>query len=292
MPESARAAVEDRIYAALNADVEATSEGTRHFRLKLSAYADLRDHFHRRGRKVFLACELAVLYPGEEAFSPDLLAVVDVADAERERDSWRVFDEGRGLDFVLELHNRSKADKDLVDKVHRYARLRIPEYFAFDCQRQVLRGWRLSTAGGAYVPIVPQGGRFPSLQLDLELAVLDGRLRFFLGQALVPSSHELIARLEGMVDRQQQALDESERQREDSERQREDSERQREDSERQLRKAHQQLVERILSRLRDRGIALSDEQRNKLTACSDLSMLLTWLDQALTTQSAEALLSG
>ncbi len=299
LSEPQRQAVEQRIYDALNSgDVLAMSEGTGHFRPKANAYKDLDDHFHRSGRKVFLACELGVLYPGEIAFSPDLLAVADVADPERDRDSWRVVDEGRGIDFILELRNRGQAQKDLVKNVREFARLRIPEYFAFDCRRRVLRGWRLSAGNAVYVPIVPQGGHYPSATLQLELAVVEGRLRFFLGEALVPDSRELIGRLQSMLDEQQHSSEEADRQREEADRQREETDRQREEADRRreetdhrFQQAREQLAAHILARLSARGMSLSEEQRQRVLACDDWNTLMGWLERVQTVPSADDLLS-
>src|SRR5215468_9965923 len=92
MSEAERRREEERIVGVLDEYREAMSEGTRHSRPKINAYKDLGDHFGRAGRRVFLATELCVLYPGKAAIVPDLLAVMDVQDPERERDTWRVFD--------------------------------------------------------------------------------------------------------------------------------------------------------------------------------------------------------
>src|SRR5580693_7172271 len=88
---------EERILGVLDEYREAMSEGTRHSRPKINAYKDLGDHFARAGRRVFLATELAVFYPAQPVVVPDLLAVMDANEPERERESWRVVDEGRGI---------------------------------------------------------------------------------------------------------------------------------------------------------------------------------------------------
>lgn len=51
----------EAIVAVLDESLRAISEGTPHFRNKSGAAADLDGHFRRAGRRVFLACELAVL---------------------------------------------------------------------------------------------------------------------------------------------------------------------------------------------------------------------------------------
>src|SRR3954468_19269307 len=80
------------------------SEGRPHKKAKSRALDMLGLHFNTLGRSVYLAEEMAVLYPGEEVFSPDVLAVVDVPQLEDDpRLAWVVVDEKRGLDFVLEV---------------------------------------------------------------------------------------------------------------------------------------------------------------------------------------------
>jgi hypothetical protein len=146
---------------------------------------------------VFLVTELAVLYPGYPTIVPDLLAVMDVADPDRERNAWRVPDEGRGIDLVLEFRNLGKKHKDLVDNVKDYGKLGIAEYFALDCRTKVLRGWRLpSPTARTYTQRMPQGGVYPSGVLGLEVGMVEGRLRFFKDSALVPTTLEILGRVQ------------------------------------------------------------------------------------------------
>src|SRR5262245_36984624 len=42
--------------------------------------------------------------------------------------AWVVAEEGKGLDFVLEVLHKGDRNKDLVENVERYAQLGIPEY--------------------------------------------------------------------------------------------------------------------------------------------------------------------
>jgi len=149
---------------------------------------------------------MAVVYPGEEVFSPDLLAVLDVPQPEDDpRMAWVVADEGKGLDWVLEVLHRGDRNKDLVDNVERYAHLGIPEYFIYDRACQQIHGYRLAgahLAGAAqrYQRIVPQSGRYSSSVLGLDMAIQGGTLRFFHGMAELFGSADLIGRLTGMVE--------------------------------------------------------------------------------------------
>lgn len=182
-------------------------EGDRHFQAKVRALDTLRGYFTRQKRNVYLAAELPVYYPGTRRFAPDLLAVLDVP--VHERDKWVVTAEGKGLDFVLEVHVGGDRRKDAEENVTRYSGLGIPEYFIYDRARQKLIGYRLTSPGArSYTPILPQHGRYASNELGLELQLEDGRLRFYAGTALLLESEELITRLERMVDMLQQRADE------------------------------------------------------------------------------------
>ncbi|WNG55229.1 Uma2 family endonuclease [Archangium gephyra] len=173
-------------------------EGDPHFDAKVRVREVLGGFFSRVGRKVYLACELPVYYPGERMFAPDVLAVMDVEPHSRMR--WVVSAEGKGLDLALEVHVAGERRKDLERNVERFARLGIREYFLFDRGRLKLTGWRLAGEGRrVYQPIVPQQGFYTSEVLGLELQLEGERLRFYLGRAPLPEAGEMIATLERMV---------------------------------------------------------------------------------------------
>ncbi len=174
-------------------------EGDPHFEAKTGAKDALQGFFARIGRKVYLACELPVYHPGEKMFAPDVIAVLD-ADL-GQRMSWVVTHEGKGIDLALEVHAAGDRRKDAERNAELYARLGVVEYFIFDRGRLRLTGFRLPAAGAkSYARIVPQGGRYPSEVLGLDLAIEGSRLRFFHGTAALPESPELIAKLETMLD--------------------------------------------------------------------------------------------
>lgn len=173
-------------------------EGDSHWAAKVDTRRTLDAFFHRIGRKIYLSSELAVFYPSEPTFAPDVLAVADVEPHPRTK--WVVADEGKGLDLVIEVHFAGLASKDYVANVERYARLGIREYFVFDCKRLRLHGHRLPDARArAYQPLLPQKGMLTSEVLGLELAIDDSKLRFFYGGAAVPEAEEMIDRLESML---------------------------------------------------------------------------------------------
>ena len=232
------------------------NEGDPHRKAKQGALGALDSFFRRSGRKIYLSSELAVYYPSERRFAPDLLAVTDVEPHERTR--WVVVDEGKGLDFVLEVHVAGNRRKDAKKNVERYAYLGIQEYFFFDRTRRTLTGYRLPAGTAAprvYQRIVPQAGRFASSVLGLDLALDGTRLRFFAGNAPLEDADEMIARLGDMLDKviadQVEAgrlaedlasqLAEERQRREDEQRGREEEQRRREDAERELAEARAEI---------------------------------------------------
>ena len=279
---AAQEALVERIEATLDEYREAMSEGTRHVKRKMGAALDLDAHFRRAGRQVYIGSELAVLYPGEAVIVPDVLAVLD-CDPDYEPERWIVPDEKRGIDLVIEVRNLGKKHKDLVENVRDYARVRIPEYFSYDCRRGILRGWRLTEPGAqAYLPIVPQRGALRSQVLGLDLAVVDARLRFFMNESMVPTEAELVARLQRVVDERDDALTESERQRAESERQRADVVD-------RLARVQITLARTVLELCRLRGLALSEDQRARVLSETEPDALAAWAERAAEVESAAAL---
>lgn len=193
-----RAAVVESLPARMTDAELRPPEGDAHLDAKVGARDVLRAFFAKAGRRVYVASELAVYYPAEPRFAPDLLAVTDVE--VRDRSRWVVSAEGKGLDLVMEVHVSGDARKDLEDHVVRYARLGIPEYFIYDRGRSRLTGYRLPDSGvRKYEPLRPFGGRFASTVLGLDLVIEDGRLRFYQGNAQLLESRELVERLERMI---------------------------------------------------------------------------------------------
>jgi Uma2 family endonuclease len=219
-----RARVVESLPGEVTWDEMAMPEGDRHFQAKVRTMDVLKGYFSRQRRPVYLGTELPVYYPGERRFAPDLLAVLDVPT--HERDKWVVSHEGRGLDWVLEVHVGGDRKKDAEYNVERYARLGIPEYFIYDRARQKLEGFRLpSREARRYERMEPRGGRYTSEVLGLELEVAEERLRLWAGNALLLESEELLARMSEKLEELQQRVDEEARLREEEARRREEVER-------------------------------------------------------------------
>lgn len=264
---------------ALSEPQRTMSEGRPHKKAKSRAVDMLGLHFKAMGRVIYLAEEMAAVYPGAEVFTPDVLAVLDVEQPEDdERLAWVVADEGRGLDLVLEVLHRGDRKKDLVDNVERYARLGIAEYFVYDRAKQQIHGHRLASPGARrYQRIVPQSGRYHSAVLGLDLVLQQGSLRFYQGMAELIGSNDLIDRLSGMV--------------ESLEAKAEQAEAKAEHANAKLEQAVTSTRDSLLAVLAARGIPGGDDARARILACDDLTLLQRWLVLALSATTASDLFS-
>ncbi len=223
-----RAAVVAALPGEVTYDEMALPEGDRHSKAKARVLDALRGYFSRQRRRIYLAQEMPTYYPAEPRFAPDLFAVLDVEDVDR--DKWVVSAEGKGLDWVLEVHVGGDRKKDAELNVARYARLGIPEYFLYDRARNRLSAYRLASPdAGVYTPIVPNHGLYESRVLGLEVQVDEDRLRFYAGTALLLESGELIARVQAMYDAAQRRAEEEARRREEAEQLRDEEKRLREE---------------------------------------------------------------
>lgn len=278
MPRAERERLLIQINDMLSDPRAAMSEGRPHKKAKVRALDLLGRHFGAMGRVIYLAEEMAVLYPGEEVFTPDVLAVLDVPQPEDdERLAWVVADEGRGLDLVIEVLHRGDRKKDLVSNVVRYAGLGIPEYFVYDRAQQQIHGYRLpDPAARRYQRVVPQAGRYPSNVLGVDFAVVGGTLRFFHGESELGGTPGLVSRLESMVNEVNARADEAATQ-----------------AELATAQAQQALaVARagIVALLDARGLPCPPEVQARLSECDDPASLQRWLMRATTASAAADIL--
>jgi len=239
-------------------------EGDLHLEAKLYALDVLRTFYRRQGRSVYVGSELTVYYPGAQRFCPDLLVVFDVDP--RPRDKWVVSAEGKGVDFVLEVHVGGDRRKDAERNVSLYASVGISEYFMFDRSRARLLGFSLPPGGGPYVPILGQHGVYSSRMLGLDLVLEGDRLRFVCANAPLLDTTEWLDRLretyaalEARIDEQVLALAEQTHLREEETRLREEATRLREEEtlrreeETRLREEAEARVAELLAELEKLG---------------------------------------
>jgi Uma2 family endonuclease len=127
--------------------------------------------------------------------SPDVYFVRGVSPGERR--TYKLWEEGKAPDLVIELTSAASRWEDLGNKRALYEWLGIQEYFLFDplgqYLRPPLRGFRLTE--GRYVELT--GERLSSQVLGLELGVEDRRLRLYdpsTGRKLLTPAEESAAR--------------------------------------------------------------------------------------------------
>lgn len=174
------------------------AEGDEHLETRYHARDTLRRWYRSRERRVYVGSEMAVYYPGEEAASPDVFAVRDVPTHWRK--SWVVTEEGKGVEWILEVLASGRRAKDLDRNVVRYASLGVLDYFVFDIRTRRLHAWRQAAPGvRRYEPIRKTGDSFASLVLGLELLVVGRKLRFRQGTSELLTAEDLIERLEETV---------------------------------------------------------------------------------------------
>lgn len=155
------------------------AETDRHRDQMIASLHGLQEYF-RNNSQVYVSGNIFVYYLDEngerQAVSPDILVVFGVE--KKERRIYKIDEEGKAPDVVIELTSTSTKVEDLVTKHYIYASLGVREYFLFDpyneTGRPALRGFRL--VGGEYEPM--HGEAFRSEILGLELTVENNRLRF------------------------------------------------------------------------------------------------------------------
>ncbi|AGC47662.1 hypothetical protein MYSTI_06389 [Myxococcus stipitatus DSM 14675] len=194
-------------------------EGDRHQDARHRVLDILRGHFDRRKRSMYIGSELPVYYPGERRFAPDLLVVFDVEPHSREK--WLVSYEGKGLDWVMEVHSGGDRKKDAVYNVRRYARLGVPEYFIYDRAREQLLGYRLKARGSrTYSRIPEKRGRLRSKVLGIDFELRDDQVFLWTGPTLLLEPMEMVEQLKARVAKASQRADEELRMRREEARRR------------------------------------------------------------------------
>lgn len=176
----------------------AMAEGDEHLETRYQARDTLRRWYRSRERQVYVGSEMMVYYPGEEPITPDVFAVREVATHWRK--TWVVAEEGKGVEWALEVLASGRRAKDLDRNVTRYAELGIAEYFVFDLRTRRLHAWRQSAPGvRRYEPIRKEGDSYPSQVLGLDLLVVGRTLRFRQGTSELLTAEDLLERLEETV---------------------------------------------------------------------------------------------
>jgi Uma2 family endonuclease len=139
--------------------------------------------------QVYVSGDLLIYYEqgnNEVSVAPDVFVVFGVP--KRQRPTYKVWEEGKGPDVVIEITSRSTRRRDEYEKPSIYYRMGVQEYFQYDPTGDyltpALRGRRMGIPGGGYEPIPPlshNGGvlALPSRVLHLELHLEGQRLRLY-----------------------------------------------------------------------------------------------------------------
>ena len=162
-------------------------------------------HRHFEGQPdIYVSGDLLIYYEeGNPAKSvaPDVFVVFGAPD--HSRMTYKLWEEPKAPDFVLEVASRNTWKQDVGPKRALYAELGIQEYWMFDPKDEYfdppLQG--LTLHDGRYRPLparVEQGRRtFSSAVLGMDLWIDDGKLRFrdaVTGEVLRTGSEEQAAR--------------------------------------------------------------------------------------------------
>ena len=111
--------------------------------------------------------------PLRTAISPDVLIAFGLG--RKQRRTYKVWEEGKPPDFVMEFSSASTYQNDLTGKMDHYAKMGIQDYFLYDAERQYLPAPLIgfTLVNGVYVEILPgaDGG------LHSEVLGLDFHLR-------------------------------------------------------------------------------------------------------------------
>ena len=153
-----------------------------HRNLMIDTIRRLENHFKERD-DVYVSGNLILYYDEgypKKFVAPDVFVVFGVK--KKERRTYRLWEEGKAPDFVLEVVSENTFKNDLGEKKDLYASvLGVKEYYLFDPDRKYLPlpllGYRLFDS--IYIPIRPVDNRLPSETLGLELEEEVGVLRLY-----------------------------------------------------------------------------------------------------------------
>ena len=161
---------------------------------------------YRERPDVYVSADLLIYYEEDNprvSIVPDVFVVFGVED--RKRGNYKVWEEGKGPDFVLEVASPSTWREDVERKPGVYAGLGVREYFLFDPTGEHytprLRGYRL--VGGEYERLAAVESIDRTLVLSSEVLGLElrakagGEIRFHdpaTGEDLLSHAEEHAAR--------------------------------------------------------------------------------------------------
>jgi Uma2 family endonuclease len=136
-----------------------------------------------RGKRVYVSGNLLIYYEEgnpKKSVAPEVFAVLECE--QRRRRIFKIWEEGKGPDFILETTSRKTRREDQGPKPALFAKLRVPEFFLYDplaeWLKPPLQGFRLKNGDHARIPPEPDGSLI-SKQLGIRFILEDGQLAMF-----------------------------------------------------------------------------------------------------------------
>ncbi len=163
-------------------DGKPMAETERHFRELLKTFNRIENHFAHLP-DVYVLGDMMMYYEEgnpRKSISPDIFVAFGIG--KKERRIYKIWEEGKPPDFVLEFASKGTYRTDLTRKVQLYASIGIPEYFVYDVDRRYLptplMGFRLIGDEYVEIPALANGG-LRSETLGLEFHVLEDSLGIY-----------------------------------------------------------------------------------------------------------------
>ena len=157
-------------------DGKPMAETERHFREILKNFSRLENHFAKIP-DVYVLGDMMMYYEEgnpRKSISPDIFVSFGIG--RKERRIYKIWEEGKPPDFVLEFASKKTYRNDLTDKKQLYADIGITEYFLYDVDGHylptILMGFRLVDADYVEIAVDANGG-IPAVTLGLEFHLLD-----------------------------------------------------------------------------------------------------------------------
>ena len=153
-----------------------------HLEILIWLLQTLKAHFARQP-DVYVSGDILTYYTEgnpRAVIAPDVLVSFGIG--QKQRHTYKVWEEGKVQDFVMEFSSKTTYQNDLTDKMDIYAALGIPNYLLYDAEALYLPspliGFRLVDKD--YVPIRPDvDGGIHSDVLGLDFHIRDRRLAVY-----------------------------------------------------------------------------------------------------------------
>ena len=115
-----------------SSDGQPMAENDKQANAMVDLFLSLRAHY-AADEQIYVGLDLLIYYQrgnNLRRVAPDVFVARGVP--KRSRDTYKIWEEGKAPDFVLEVASPSSVDRDAEDKMDLYARLGVREYWLFD----------------------------------------------------------------------------------------------------------------------------------------------------------------